>query len=483
MFRSFQYQKITLFFLCFLAILPLSAKVDLAAVFTDNMVLQQQTTVSIWGKSSGNREIKVITSWDKKSYLTIVDATGKWLVKIKTPKAGGPYFISISDGEEIQLNNILIGEVWICSGQSNMDFPMLGWTKVVNAKEEVALANYPKIRLLHVNRMVSKTPQDDLVKGIYGGGWRECSPETIPLFSAVAYFFGRNLYENLNVPVGLIYAAWGGSNVISWTSGEMMETVPDYMDDLQKTRNLPEPDMSVKKPNCNRPTYLYNGMIHPLVNYAIRGAIWYQGEQNSWTANQYKSLFPLMIQSWREAWKNNFPFYYVQLTNFVCPDSISAIGFPVIRDAQLQTLHLENTGMAVTIDIGDSNDIHPTNKQDVGKRLALWALAKTYGKKITYSGPIYESYRIEGDKIRIGFTHTDKGLIAKGAFLKGFTIAGIDEIHHSADARIEGNTVVVGSPDVKHPLTVRYGWKDDPECNLSNGAGLPASPFKTDNEK
>jgi sialate O-acetylesterase len=468
---------------------PAWATIELPAIFTDNMVLQQKTAAAIWGKSDPGREVSLITSWNKQRYVAQADAAGKWRMVVETPKAGGPYSISISDGEELKLNNVLIGEVWICSGQSNMDFSLSGWTGNNSTgfyqKEIDESVKYSRIRLLQLNKMLSKTPQEDLVKGVYGGGWRESSPETLPAFSAVGYLFGRQLYEHLDVPIGIIYGAWGGSGLFSWTSGPIIETVPEYSEVLKKTRNAPEPDMSVKKPGCNFPTYLFNGMIHPLTGYSIRGVVWYQGEHDTWERkfrNSYKHLFPLMIQGWREAWKNDFPFYYVQLPNFVPEDSTGRAGLPIIRDAQLQTLRLEKTGMAVTVDIGDPKDIHPKDKREVSRRLALWALAQTYGKKITCSGPIYESYQLENGQVRIRFTHTDKGLVARdGDTLKGFTIAGVDGVEHPAEAHIEGNTVVVRSSEVKNPLSVRYAWEGNPDCNLYNGANLPASPFKTDN--
>ena len=480
--------------LSFLAIVILSsfsfsvfAKITLPKVFTDNMVLQQKTEAPLWGKASPGKTVTIVTSWDKKSYTTTTAGNGDWQAKVTTPEAGGPYEISFSDGKKLTLNNILIGEVWICSGQSNMEMPLAGWGMVNDYKNEIANADYPQIRLLHVEQATSNLPIDDLKET--RAGWRVCSPETIADFSSVAYFFGRDLYKNLNVPIGLISTSWGGTIAEAWTSGAALEEMPYFKDAVNDIRRVSAEKVTVDlkapqqvKENPNRPTVLYNAMIHPIVPYAIQGAIWYQGESNSDRAYQYRELFPLMIRDWRKQWNKNFPFYFVQLANFMAKNnSPEESQWAELREAQLQTLNLENTGMAVTIDIGDAEDIHPKNKQDVGLRLALNAQAKTYGMNITYSGPIFDSYRIEGNKIRIHFEQTGSGLRSKNnATLKGFAIAGPDHKFYWADAEIEGNDVIVSSPNVNFPTAVRYAWANNPECNLYNVEGLPASPFRTD---
>lgn len=468
------------FLLLFLAVSAsgtLAAKVVLSGVFTDHMVLQQQTDVPIWGKASPGKKVTVVTSWDKVNYHTIVAPDSSWMVRVKTPKAGGPYEMTISEGKKITLQDILIGEVWVCSGQSNMEMPLAGWGKVQNYEQEIAEANYPQIRLLHVEKSTAIDPQTELTGT--RGGWQICSPATIPEFSSVAYFFGRDLNKYLNVPIGLISTSWGGTVAEAWTSGESLKQIPDFIQPMEK---LPTPANEKEAKNPNRPTVLYNAMLKPIIPYAIQGAIWYQGESNAGRAYQYRDLFPLMIRDWRQQWGSDFPFYFVQLANYMeRKDEPQESNWAELREAQMQTLFLENTGMAVTIDIGEAKDIHPKNKQEVGRRLALAARAKTYGEAIPYSGPIYESYQIEGDRVRIRFSQTSNGLKAKGdALLKGFAIAGPDHRFHWANAVIEGNEVVVNSPDVAFPVAVRYAWGDNPLCNLYNGADLPASPFRTD---
>jgi sialate O-acetylesterase len=454
-----------------------NAEIKLPKVFTDNMVLQQKTEAPIWGKATPEKEVKITTSWNKQTYKVKADKAGKWMVKVNTPNAGGPYTIVISDGKSLTLNNVLIGEVWICSGQSNMEMPLAGWGKVKDYEIEIKEANYPNIRLLHVDKSASTKPLDDLVST--RNGWQACSLENIAEFSSTAYFFGRDLYKNLNIPIGLISTSWGGTIAEAWTSSESLEYMPDFKQALDDMKNQPA---EVKTENPNRVTVLYNGMIHPLVPFAFQGAIWYQGESNAGRAAQYKELFPLMIRDWRKAWGRDFPFYFVQLANFKDQKPEPAYSdWAELREAQLQTLHLDNTGMAVIIDIGDAKDIHPKNKQDVGLRLALNARAKTYSEKIAYSGPVYKSHKIHSDKIHIRFSQADGLKTNDGSEIKGFAIAGSDHVFHWANAVIKGDEIIVSSPDVKFPVAVRYAWADNPVCNLYNGANLPASPFRTDN--
>lgn len=454
------------------------SRVILSPLFSDNMVLQQKEKVALWGSSTAGRTVVVTTSWNGKRYSVPVNAEGAWKVMVATPKAGGPYTIAFNDGEELLLKNILIGEVWICSGQSNMEMPLEGWGKINNYKEEVATANYPAIRLLKVEKSTSTQP---LAAAKINSGWQACSPATVAEFSAVGYFFARHLQQHKNVPIGLIQTAYSGTPAESWVSGPSLRKMQEY-DSLVTivSSKLDSPK------NSHIPTVLYNAMIHPLVPFGIKGAIWYQGESNAAKAFQYKTLFPLLINDWRQQWGGKaFPFLFVQLANFTDvklePDEST---WAELREAQLETLSLPNTGMAIAIDLGVAKDIHPKNKQDVGLRLAIIARAKVYGDKRPYSGPIFKSYSIKGDQVKISFDHVYNGLQAKDSdTLKGFAIAGADKKFYWGSARIEGNKVVVWSDKVKEPVAVRYAWANNPVCNLYNKAGLPASPFRTDKWK
>jgi sialate O-acetylesterase len=455
------------------------AKVTLPSVFTDNMVLQQKTNAAIWGKGDAGKTIDISTTWNKKKYTTTVDPEGNWKIKVATPSYGGPYSITISDGEDLVLKNVLIGEVWICSGQSNMQLPLAGWGKINNYQQEIAKAKYPNIRLFQTQHVASNQPLNDAKVDM--NGWKPCSPEYISEFSAVAYFFARDIYKKTGIPIGLIHTSWGGTVVEAWMSGSALKDNADFADTVKKIESTRAEPTADKEPN--HPTVLYNALIHPFIQYAIRGAIWYQGESNAERANQYRTLFPAMITDWRKQWRiGDFPFYFIQLANYKkTEEEPKASSWAELRDAQLQTLALPKTGMSVTIDIGDAVDIHPKNKQDVGKRLALIALAKTYGVNTPYSGPAPKSQKIEGNRIKIDFKFTDGGLKAKSGELTGFSIAGADQKFHWAKATISGNQITVSSADVPNPVAVRYAWADNPVCNLVNGAGLPASPFRTDN--
>jgi len=452
-------------------------KVKLPAVFSDYMVLQQKTNAAVWGQAAPGKTIELSNTWSRKRYTVKADEAGNWKIMVATPSYGGPYAMTISDGEPLVLMNIMIGEVWICSGQSNMEFPMSGWTKVVNAEKEIADAKYPNIRLLQVKQQNSNVPLTDVK--VTHEGWTPCIPQFIPEFSAVAYFFAREIYKKTGIPIGLIHTSWGGTVIEAWTSANTMRTMPDFAAALVKVQEAAKVDtIDYTREKANRPTALYNAMINPFIQYSIRGAIWYQGENNAPRAHQYRMLFPALIKDWRAQWKlGDFPFYFVQLANYALGDG-TEFAWAELRDAQLQTLILPNTGMAVTIDVGEAGDIHPKNKQDVGKRLALIALANTYGKNIAYSGPLLKSYKVLGDKIKLKFDHTDGGLVAKGGKeLTGFRIAGKDQKFYPAKAVLKGNHVELSSSDVSEPMVVRYAWANNPICNLYNGAGLPASPF------
>ncbi|MFR9165446.1 MAG: sialate O-acetylesterase [Dysgonomonas sp.] len=491
--------------LCIFSFQRVKADVILPSVISDNMVLQQDSEVNLWGKASPNEKIKIVPSWNKKEYTIQAGQNGKWTVKIKTPKATTNQTIAIEGDNKITLKNILIGEVWLCSGQSNMDFQIAkgkGWrTGVLNEEATMKDADYPEIRLFHVTQALSPDKELDDCDGY----WEICTPENIKTFSAIAFFFGRELYNNLHVPVGLIQSTWGGTPAEAWTKMSVMENDPVYAQlvaDHENTKNNYPADLkkyeeekarydalinkgeeagkAPKKPkgiNHNKAlSILWNAMIHPLVPYTMKGVIWYQGESNSNRADDYTHVFTNMINSWRTEWEQgDFPFYFVQIApHYKQP--------PQIREAQMKTWQTaKNTGMAVITDVGDSTDIHPRNKLVPAQRLSYWALAKTYGKDITYSGPLYKSMQIKGDKVILSFDYTDKGLTSKGGKLKGFAIAGNDKIFYPAETEINGNTVTVSSPNVNDPVAVRYGWDKFFRANLFNGADLPATPFRTDN--
>jgi len=630
-------------------------QITLPACFTDNMVLQQQAKVNLWGTETPGKNVTIITSWNNKTYKVTGDAHGNWKIKVSTPVYGGPYTITFNDGTVTTLKNILIGEVWVCSGQSNMEMPLTGfYGDVLNLNNELAdAANHSEIRMLKIDNKTSFTPLNNVQTK---GGWAVCGPQTVRDFSAVAYFFAKNLFMDKHIPIGIINSTWGGTVAEAWTSRSALKTMPAFApfvnaaengltqekldaryqtelrswidsinvkdagglqsgkllwaepgfdDSAWQKMNLPTywqqagvpdyngtmwfrkkvtipaawagrdlklnmggiddydvslfngteightelfiykrsytipgslvkagentiairvfdngglgginkgplqlslatdttgqidlagqwsyhkanalaqlPQPPTQSNSANRPTLIYNAMINPILPYTIKGVIWYQGESNADRATQYRHLFPLLINDWRQKWgEGNFPFYFVQIANYAATDQPPAADWPALRDAQLSTLTLPNTGMAVTIDIGDAHRIHPQNKQEVGRRLALIASAKTYGENISYSGPIYKSQVINGNKIELKFSHTDNGLLAKGDTLKGFVIAGADKKFYPASAIISGNKVVVSSSDVPNPVAVRYAWANNPVCNLYNGANLPASPFRTD---
>lgn len=486
---------------------PPKTDVKLAAIFGDNMVLQGDKPIKIWGTGDPNKKITV-TLGDQKAVAS-TDADGKWLVKLNPMKAGGPYTMTVKGKNTITLNNILIGEVWLASGQSNMQLCV---KETINAAQEISDADYAKIRLFTVKEKFSLEPQSDVE-----GCWVECSPLTVGIFSAAAYYFGRNLYGKLNVPIGLIHSSWVGTPSEAWTSLPTLQQEPEFKpvlnrldqfidqcnsgamqkkkEEYQKKlevweklvkekkgsgEKLPQKPYNPYMPQVKSAT-LYNAMISPITSLAIRGVIWYQGESNSERAYQYRKLFPALIDDWRKAWGDNFPFLFVQIANLLPKKAEPGDSrFAELREAQLMTLSVPNTAMAVTIDIGEVG-IHPRNKQDVGLRLSLAALAKVYGKEIVYSGPVYKSMKIEGDKIRLYFDHPGSGLmIDRGNEPTGFSIAGEDKKFYWAKAVIDGNTIIVSNKNVVPPVAVRYAWAENPDCNLYNKEGLPASPFRTD---
>lgn len=622
------------------------ADVRLPGFFGDHMVLQRDKPIPIWGWANPGERITVLFNHQTKKLRT--GKNGKWMIILDKEMAGGPYTLTVKGKNTVSVSDVYVGEVWICSGQSNMEMPIAGWGKVNNYEAEIAAADYPMIRHIKIPRTISGVPQDN----ISTVPWEICSPATAGDFTAAGYFFARELYRHLKVPVGLINSSWGGTMIETWISRQSFENSDEFksmiadmpqlnLDSLQKVKEeamlqkiqekqgaidakgadtwmnsntddnrwaqmkvpgywdsreypglngivwfrkkISLPAVDAGKPatlsiamiddndiayvngtkvgstnghNIPRnytipagllkagdniiavrvedtggnggiygddknvclsvgdtriplagewkykiekiagsttsvgpnsyPTLLFNAMINPLIPYSMRGVIWYQGEANAGRANEYSKAFPLLINDWRSRWnEGDFPFYFVQLASFNAGNGNSKKGstWAELREAQTRTLSLPNTGMAITTDIGDPTDIHPKNKQDVGKRLAAIALHNVYGENNEYSGPVYTSMATEGNKIRISFTHTGSGLMVrdKYGYIKGFEVAGADKVFHYAKAEIDGNTVVVYADDVPSPVAVRYGWSDDAgDDNLFNKEGFPAGPFRTD---
>ena len=465
-------------FLVFVLIASLTAeaKVTLPAIFSDNMVLQQNTQVNVWGKAAPGEKVTVKASWLDKPVTAKAAANGKWTVKLKTPKATTNQSVTVSGENEITINNVLIGEVWLCTGQSNMEFPVsrhpdVKWnTGMLNEAEELKDADYPEIRLFHVKHQLAHEGELDDCEG----EWLVCNPKNLYDFSAVGFVFGRKLYKELKMPVGLIQSTWGGTHAESWTKLDVMKKNPLYADVL---KDFALEGVKQQKNYCKVPATLWNGMIHPILGYTIKGNIWYQGESNSIRADKYQQVFTNMINSWRKEWKQpDMPFYFVQIAPHY--------GQPAtIREAQLRTWQsgLKNVGMAVITDAGDSLDIHPRNKTVTGERLAAWALAKQYGKDVTYSGPLFKTMKVEGNKAVLSFDYADDGLMTPdNEPVKGFIVAGEDRRFYPATALIRGDKLEVSAPQVSVPVAVRYAYCNFFRVNLYNKAGFPATPFRTD---
>lgn len=463
-------------FLSHFAVGVLRADVKLPAVISDHMVIQQGQEFPVWGSAEPGEQINVTIAG--KAMSTTAAADGRWSLRSPAVTKFGPVEMTVAGKNTIVLKNVLVGDVWVCSGQSNMQWRVLEST---GAKEELAAAKFPQIRLFKVERQTALVPQTDLE-----GRWVECSPESVGEFSAVGYYFGRELHSRINRPLGLIEAAYGGCGAESWVSDATLKSDPAYQQLLEKTAAANKDPNQANTPG--RAAVLYNGVIAPLQPFAIKGAIWYQGEQNAARAHQYRTLFPAMIEDWRRTWgQGDFPFLFVQLPNYLPdknkpdhPVEPEASAWAELRDAQRHALTAPNTGMAVTIDLGDARDIHPKNKLEVGRRLARQALSVAYGQPILSSGPLYRSMTIAGNEAHLQFYHVGGGLMARGTELKGFAIAGADQKFVWAKASIVGNKVVVSSDQVAQPVAVRYAWADNPDCNFFNKDGFPASPFRTD---
>ena len=641
------YSFLTFLILALLCPVGLRASITLPPAYSSNMVLQQKTTFQLAGKAKPGSTVTVRTGWSRSPLTAKADGQGSWSVTLTTPKAGGPYTLSFADSDgELTISNVMCGEVWFCSGQSNMEMPVIGWGKVMNYEEEAASANYPNIRLYQVKRNTPLVPTDEAESNL--GGWQECTPQTVSNFSALAYFYARELWQHLGIPVGVIDSSWGGTVAEAWTSAEALEGVVDFGDHMQmmreegydadrltaryekmqqdlrkalddadagltggmpwyderlddsswqtitvpglwegklgsfdgvlwmrrtvdidaaqagkdlnlsmgaiddndicwwngvqigKTegwltnRNYVVPGNLVRagknlvvcriedtgseggvrgdvtypgnwkyrigydrasiapqriplqsvKGNPNYPTVLYNGMVHPFIHFPIQGCIWYQGCSNVGRAGQYESLMQTLITDWRNRWgKPEMPFYLVQLANYLKrkdlqPDSEWAL----LREAQADAIHMKGVGMATIIDIGEANDIHPKNKQEVGRRMAAMALHDVYGKKkLPCRAPVYAWNEAQGSTMRLHFSRpAGSEPFVQDADLPGFIIAGADRKWYVAKAHTDGDAVVVSSPDVAIPVAVRYGWADNPECTLRTASGFCVSPFRTD---
>ncbi len=435
------------------------------------MVLQRNLACPVWGTADPGEDVAV--SIDGQSKTVKAGPDGKWSVKLDPMEAGESKTLIVKGKNEIQFENVAVGEVWIGSGQSNMAH------SVINAIEpwnDIQAANFPNIRLITVPNVSAETPQDD-----FKGQWAPCTPQTVPHFSAVLFYFGRELSKELNVPIGLINCSWGGSSCEAWINTDVVAANPDYAQIMQRRK-----DFDPNNPNLrinHQVGLLYNAMLHPLIGYGIRGALWYQGETNAGRSYQHRTLFPCLIHNWREEWnQGDFPFYWVQLPNFMAQvKEPRNSGWAEFRESQTMTLSLPNTGQAVTINLGDAKDVHPRNKQDVAHRLALIALARDYGKEVDYEYPRFKSASFKDNQAEIIFENVDDGLVSIGALPTGFTVAGDDQVFHWASAKIVGkDKVVVTSDKVAKPVAVRYAWADNPVATLYGSDGQPLCPFRTD---
>ncbi|HUQ70617.1 MAG TPA: sialate O-acetylesterase [Planctomycetaceae bacterium] len=488
------------------------ADVKLPAIFTDHMVLQQGQKNRVWGTATAGEKVTVSIGSQQQSATAGND--GKWMVSLEPlPVSSQPATLTVKGNNTVAIQDVLVGEVWICSGQSNMQWSV---NQSTDADLERLTAKHPQIRFISVPQVGTQEPQSD-----FKGSWSVCSPDTVGDFSAVGYFFGRQLHETLGVPIGLIDDAWGGSACEAWIRRDILASKPEYAPlmerwagieknaadpavlakyeaDLAKYKKDAEEAKAAGKPAPRAPNHpaailggnarpgnIYNGVLKPTIGYGIRGAIWYQGESNASRAYQYRELFPLMIQSWRDEWQQgDFPFYYVQLADFMAEKTEPGdSAWAELREAQTMTMKkLPKTGQAVIIDIGEGKDIHPKNKLDVGKRLARWALANDYGVSVPYHSPEYAAMEKQGSKIVLKFDFAGSGFRPfDTAEARGFAIAGEDKKFVTAQGKVTGpNTIEVWSDSVTNPVAVRYAWADNPVCNVYSNDGLPLTPFRTD---
>lgn len=465
-------KKLIYLFIITLISQSLTAKIFLPSFWSDNMVIQQLSSNTIKGIASPNKVITFKTSWSKKAYKTKSDTSGHFAITFTTPAHGGPHSISISDGEVLTLNNVLIGDVWLCSGQSNMEMPLKGFKgqPVFHSQEKIIAANPTQdLRLLTVKRAYSTTPQDTII-----GNWAQSSPKTAAEFSATAYFFGDLVQKTMNIPIGLIHSSWSASKIEAWISKEVISQFDEV--DLKELNQE-----KFSNPNTT-PTLLYNAMINPLDGISIKGIIWYQGESNSQNPSLYKKLFAAWVDQNRSLFKNpELPIYYVQIAPYKSSNK-DDINLPLFREAQMESMkEINNVGMAFTTDIGDEVFIHSPHKKQVGERLAYWALAKTYNiEGFPYSGPIYKSYELKDNKITIKFDHADTGLNPENTNITGFEIAGVDGNFVKAEAKIinGSSSITVWSDQIESPKEVRYCFRNYTTGNLTNNAGIPASAFR-----
>lgn len=487
--------------LCLAIVLP-AARGDVKphALCQDGMVLQQKSKVKVWGTADPGEAVTVEFRGEKATAKA--DEKGHWIVAIGSGAAGGPFPMTIAGKNKLDYTDVLVGEVWVASGQSNMQWAV-NQCDQTDKESAIKSPHNPNLRMFQVQRVPHIKPTDDVI-----GKWEHAKPETVPAFSATGYFFGRDLQHAIKIPVGIIHTSWGGTRAEAWTSKEVLDKHPGFKfehENFAKSLEAYSKDTKGQKNPLgpNSPSALYNGMIYPILNTTIKGAIWYQGESNAGKAYAYRTLFPMMIENWRKDFKQgDFPFYWVQLAPFLpVKKDPSDSNWAELREAQSMTLKLPNSGQAVITDLGNEYDIHPTPKRPVGERLSKIARAQVYGEKLVYSGPVYKSLKVEGSNAVLNFDHVGGGLVGlelvptlvrdgkpgaawrtngKEGSLVGFTVCGEDKKFYPAKATIQGDTVVVGSDAVARPMAVRYGWADHPVANLFNKEGLPASPFRTD---
>ena len=474
-------------------------------LFSDHAVLQSGMPIPVWGIADPGEKVTVILG--KRKQATVAAADGHWMVKLRKLAPGGPFIMTIAGKNTVTVNDVLVGEDWIGSGQSNMAFTVsvkaASFAGMQDEDKEIAAANYPQLRIFMATTKKSYEPENEIK-----GEWKIATPENAPAFSAVAYLFGRDLNQALKVPVGMVVVAFGASTAESWISRPVVAADPEmtpmltHFDDLYnfyKTHPGTTTDQAPPAPQTinsrpgkpgplrdpvqdqHQPTVLYNGMLHPIVPFAMRGVIWYQGESivgGKAGVALYPHVMEALTKDWRTEWgEGNFPFYCVQL-----PPLKNASNNPMVREGQAKLLALPNTGMAVTLDVGDPTNVHPKNKEPVGDRLSRIALANVYGRKIEFSGPVYSSSKVEGATIVVSFTHAD-GLTGKDGPLQWFQLAGADGKYVDATATVQGKTVVIRSDLVPTPVSVRYAWDNYPQgANLVNAAGLPAAPFRSDSQ-